>query len=174
MELRPIKTDIDYKEALQEIERLFNATPGTPEYDRLDILATLVDAYETLQFPISLPDPIAAIEYYMESRCWPQRDLERCLGGRTRTAEILSRKRSLTLDMIQRLNQHLGIPFEILVQSYSISQGATHSNPLKKRAVFSPRTRRNNPLLMQRSLDRKDSAKRRVSSGGSSDADAVP
>jgi HTH-type transcriptional regulator / antitoxin HigA len=164
MELRPIKTDIDYKEALQEIERLFNATPGTAEYDRLDILATLVDAYETLQFPVSLPDPIAAIEYYMDSRGWSQRDLERCLGGRTRMAEVLSRKRSLTLEMIQRLNQKLGIPSEILVQSYSLSKVSTHTSSLKERARSGSESRRISRHLKQLTLDRKGPAEGRASS----------
>ncbi len=164
MELRPIKTDIDYQEALQEVERLFNATPGTPEYDRLDILATLVDAYETLKFPIALPDPIAAIEYYMESRGWSQRDLERCLGGRTRMTEVLSRKRSLTLEMIQRLHQKLGIPSEILVQSYSLSRGTARSNSLKKRTKFGSQPRRISQHLKQFTLDRKGPAEGRVSS----------
>jgi HTH-type transcriptional regulator / antitoxin HigA len=118
MELRPIKTEIDYQKALAEIETLFDAAPNTVECDRLDILATLVEAYEKKHCPIDLPDPIAAIEYYMESRGWSRRELEPCIGSRARVSEVLSRKRSLSLEMIRRLNQELGIPAEILIQSY--------------------------------------------------------
>jgi HTH-type transcriptional regulator / antitoxin HigA len=118
MELRPIKTETDYQNALAEIEALFDAAPNTAECDRLDILSTLVEAYEKKHYPIDLPDPIAAIEYYMESRGWSRRELEPCIGSRARVSEVLSRKRSLSLDMIRRLNQELGIPAEILIQSY--------------------------------------------------------
>lgn len=122
MELRPIRTEADYQEALQEIERLFDAAPNTPEFDRLDILSTLVEAYEKMAYPINLPDPIEAIQYYMESRGWSRRDLESCIGSRARVSEILSRKRSLTLEMIRKLNQQLGIPAEVLIQPYKSLQ----------------------------------------------------
>ena len=122
MELRPIRTETDYQEALQEIELLFDATPNTPEYDRLDILSTLVEAYEKKHIPIEIPDPIEAIEYYMDTRGWSRRDLEPCLGSRARVSEVLSRKRSLTLEMIRKLNQQLGIPAEILIQPYELGQ----------------------------------------------------
>ena len=118
MELRPIRTQADYQEALREIESLFDAAPNTPEYDRLDVLSTLVEAYEKAHFPIELPDPIEAIQYYMEIRGWSRRDLEPCLGSRARVSEVLSRKRSLTLEMIRKLNQELRIPAEILIQPY--------------------------------------------------------
>lgn len=122
MELRPIRTEADYQEALQEIERLFDAAPNTPEFDRLDILSTLVEAYEKMAYPINLPDPIEAIQYYMEARGWSRRDLESCIGSRARVSEILSRKRSLTLEMIRKLNQQLGIPAEVLIQPYESLQ----------------------------------------------------
>jgi HTH-type transcriptional regulator / antitoxin HigA len=118
MELRPIRTETDYQEALREIELLFNAAPNTPEYDRLDVLSTLVEAYENKHIAIAIPDPIEAIYYYMETHGWSRRDLESCLGSRARVSEILSRKRSLTLEMIRKLNQELGIPAEILIQPY--------------------------------------------------------
>jgi HTH-type transcriptional regulator/antitoxin HigA len=118
MELRPIRTEIDYQEALREIELLFNAAPDTLEYDRLDVLSTLVEAYEKVHFPIEIPDPIEAIQYYMETRGWSRLDLEPCLGSRARVSEVLSRKRTLTLEMIRKLNQVLGIPAEILIQPY--------------------------------------------------------
>ena len=122
MEMRPIRTQTDYQEALQEIERLFDATPNTPEYDRLDILSTLVEVYEQTHFPIELPDPIEAIQYYLDTRGWSRRDLEPCLGSRARVSEVLSRKRSLSLEMIRKLNQELGIPAEILIQPYESAQ----------------------------------------------------
>ena len=118
MEIRPIRTKADYREALQEIELLFDAAKNTPEYDRLDILSTLVEAYEKTHFPIELPDPIEAIHYYMDARGWSRRELETCLGSRARVSEILSRKRTLTLDMIRKLNQELKIPAELLIQPY--------------------------------------------------------
>lgn len=121
MELRPIRTEADYQEALQEIQRLFDAAPNTPEFDRLDILSTLVEAYEKMAYPINLPDPIEAIHYYMEARGWSRRDLESCIGSRA-ISEILSRKRTLTLEMIRKLNQQLGIPAEVLIQPYESLQ----------------------------------------------------
>jgi HTH-type transcriptional regulator / antitoxin HigA len=122
MELRPIRTKTDYEAALREIETLFDAAPNTPECDRLDVLSTLVEVYEQREFPIVLPDPIEAIQYYMEARGWTRRDLEPCIGSRARVSEVLSRKRSLTLEMIRKLNQHLGIPAELLIQPYESMQ----------------------------------------------------
>jgi len=122
MEIRPIRTQTDYQEALGEIELLFDAAQNTPEYDRLDILSILVEAYEKTHFPIELPDPIEAIQYYMDTRGWSRRDLETCLGSRARVSEVLSRKRTLTLEMIRKLNQELRIPAEILIQPYESAQ----------------------------------------------------
>ena len=124
MELRPIRTQADYQEALREVELLFDAAPNTAEYDQLDVLTILVEAYEKTHFPIELPDPIEAIQYYMDTRGWSRRDLEPCLGSRARVSEILSRKRPLTLEMIRKLNQELGIPAEILIQPYESAQSA--------------------------------------------------
>jgi HTH-type transcriptional regulator / antitoxin HigA len=118
MEIRPIRTEADYQAALKGIETLFDVQPNTPEYDRLDILSTLVEAYENVHYPIEAPDPIEAIFYYMETRGLSRRDLELCLGSRSRVSEVLSRKRSLTLEMIRKLNQELGIPAEVLIQPY--------------------------------------------------------
>ena len=122
MQLRPIRTEADYQKVLQEIESLFDAAPDTPECDRLDILSTLAEAYERLHFPIEIPDPIEAIEYYMDTRGWSQHDLDGCLGDRARSADVLSRKFSLTLEMIRKLNRELGIPAEILIQPYQSLQ----------------------------------------------------
>lgn len=122
MELRPIRTETDYQAAIREIELLFDAAPHTPEYDQLDILSTLVEAYEKAHFPIEMPDPIEAIHYYMDIRGLSSRDLEPCLGSRARVSEVLSRKRFLTLEMIRKLHQELGIPAEILIQPYESVQ----------------------------------------------------
>jgi HTH-type transcriptional regulator/antitoxin HigA len=116
MEIRPIKTTEDYQAALEEIERLFDAAPDTPEGDRLEVLVTLVEAYERRHHGIPLPDPIEAIEYHMESRGLSRRDLEPHIGSRARVSEILNRRRPLTLRMIRNLEDGLGIPAEILIQ----------------------------------------------------------
>jgi len=116
MNIRPVKTEADYRAALEEIERLFNAASGTPESDRLEILATLVEAYEEKHYSIPKPDPIEAILYYMESRGLSRRDLEPYIGNRTLVTEVLNRKRTLTLTMIRRLHVGLGIPADVLIQ----------------------------------------------------------
>lgn len=121
MDIKPIKTDEDYQAALAEIDRLFDAIPNTPEGDRLEIFVALVEAYERQHFPKSLPDPIEAIEHYMESRSLTRRDLEPFIGNRARVSEILNRKRALTLRMIRNLEEGLGIPAEILVQKYDLT-----------------------------------------------------
>ena len=122
MEIRPIRTEADYEAALTEIERLFDAKPNTPESDRLDVLTTLVEAYEMRHYPISAPDPVEAIKYYMESRGLSRADLEPYIGGRARVAEVLNRKRALSLNMIRRLHAGLGIPAEVLVQPYAVAE----------------------------------------------------
>jgi len=120
MTLRPIRTESDYDEALIEIETLFGAQPGTPEGDRLDVLATLVEAYELRHHPVLPPDPIEALLYYIESRGLTRRDLEPYLGSRARVAEILNRRRGLTIPMIRRLHEGLGLPPEIMIQPYPL------------------------------------------------------
>ncbi len=124
LEIKPIKTEKDYEEALAEIERLFDARPGTIEADRLEILTTLVEAYENQHYPIPLPDPVEAIKYFLESRGLTRRDLEMYLGGRSRVSEIMNRKRSLSLEMIRRLHDGLGLPAEVLIQPYERLQQA--------------------------------------------------
>lgn len=121
MNIKPIKTNSDYETALKEIEQLFDAEPGTPDGDRLEILSTLVEAYEDEHYSIPLPDPIEAILYYMESRGLSRADLEPFIGSRARVSEILNRRRPLTLSMIQRLHENLGIPAEALVQPYQLT-----------------------------------------------------
>jgi HTH-type transcriptional regulator/antitoxin HigA len=124
MEIRPVKTEADYEAALAEIEALFEADPGTAEGDRLEVLTTLVEAYEDAHYPIPYPDPIEAIRYHMESRGLVRRDLEPYLGSRARVSEILGRKRPLSLAMIRRLNKELGIPADILIEPYEYQHAA--------------------------------------------------
>jgi HTH-type transcriptional regulator / antitoxin HigA len=116
-DLRPIRTKADYTSALAEVERLWGAKTGTPEGDRLDVLATLIDAYETEHYPMDPPDPIEAIKFRMEQQGLTRKDLEPLIGTRTRVAEILNRKRNLSIGMIRRLHDHLGIPAEILIRA---------------------------------------------------------
>ena len=124
MVIHPIKNEADYETALREIERIFDAEPDTVEGEHLEILTTLVEAYETHHHPIPLPDPIDAILYMLESRGLSRRDLEPYIGSRARVAEILNRKRRLTLGMIRKLHAGLGISAEILIQPYDTSRAA--------------------------------------------------
>jgi len=118
MRIKPIKAEADYHAALKEIERIFDAAPGTREGDRLEVFTTLVEAYEEKHFRIPLPDPIEAILYYIETRGLTRRDLERYIGSRARVSEVLNRKRPLTMEMIRKLHQGFGIPAELLIQPY--------------------------------------------------------
>jgi HTH-type transcriptional regulator / antitoxin HigA len=125
IEVKPIKTEKDYEDALVEIEQLFEAKPETMEGDRLEILTALVEAYENRHYTIPLPDPVEAIKYYLESRGLTRRDLELYLGSRARVSEVLNRKRPLSLEMIRRLHDGLGMPAEVLIQSYEMIQQAS-------------------------------------------------
>lgn len=118
MDIKPIKTETDYQSTLKEIEQLFDAAPDTPEGDRLDVLVTLVEAYEEKHYSIPKPDPIEAILYHMESRGLARRDLQPYIGSRARVSEVLNRKRPLTMEMIRNLHKGLGIPAEVLIQPY--------------------------------------------------------
>jgi HTH-type transcriptional regulator/antitoxin HigA len=124
MEIRPIRTKADHRWALKEVERLWDANPGTPNGDRVDVLVTLIEAYEEKHFPIAAPDPIAAIEFMLEQKALTRRDLEPAIGGRGRVSEILTRKRPLTLPMVRALSKLLDIPTEILAQDYRIRSAA--------------------------------------------------
>jgi HTH-type transcriptional regulator/antitoxin HigA len=119
--LRPLRTDRDHAAAIREIERLWAAKPGTADHDRLEILGTLVDAYESLRWPIDLPDPIEAIRFHMEQRGLTQADLAALLGAASRASEILRRRRRLTLDMAWKLHRTWGIPAESLLQPYKLA-----------------------------------------------------
>ena len=115
VKIRPIKNNRDYREALKEIDGLMDARSNTPEGDHLDVLVTLVEAWEAKHWPIDSPDPVEAILFAMEQRGLSRRDLEPFIGSRARVAEVLNRKRSLTLPMIRRLHDGLGIPAEVLI-----------------------------------------------------------
>ncbi len=116
MDIKPIRSEADYEAALKEIEALVNSQPGTPEGDRMDVLVTLVQAYEASHYPIPEPDdPVGVLEYYMESRGLSRTDLLPYLGSKERISEILNRKRGLSLQMIRRLHSGLGIPADLLV-----------------------------------------------------------
>ncbi len=116
MNIEPIKTDGDYRRTLAEIETLMTAGSGTPEGDRLDVLVTLVEAWEARHHPLDFPDPIAAILYHMEQGGLAPKDLVPYIGGRSRVYEVLNRKRPLSLKMIRRLHRGLGIPAESLIK----------------------------------------------------------
>ena len=124
MEIRPIRTKADYRAALKEVDRLWEADPGTPEGDRVDVLVTLIEAYEAKHYPIPAPDPIAAIEFMMEQKGLTRRDLEPAIGSRGRVSEVLTRKRPLTLPMVRALSTLLEIPTEVLVQPYETRSAA--------------------------------------------------
>jgi HTH-type transcriptional regulator / antitoxin HigA len=116
MEIKPIKSARDYRRALKDIDGLMRARRNTPQGDRLDVLVTLVEAWETKHYPLDLPDPIEAIKYHMEQKGLSPHDLIPFVGGRNRVYEVLSRKRPLTLKMIRRLHEGLGIPAESLIK----------------------------------------------------------
>jgi HTH-type transcriptional regulator/antitoxin HigA len=122
-EVRPIRSEADYQAALAELGRLWGARAGTAEGDRLDVLATLIDAFESEHEPIDPPDPIEAIKFRMEQQGLTRRDLEPIIGSRARVAEVLNRKRDLSIAMIRRLHERLGISAEVLIR------------PVRKRAA---------------------------------------
>jgi HTH-type transcriptional regulator / antitoxin HigA len=115
MDIGPIKSRRDYLRTLKEVEGLMSAKRNTPKGDRLDVLVTLVEAWEARHYPVDAPDPVEAIKYHMEQRGLSPRDLIPFIGGRNRVHEVLNRKRPLTLPMIQRLHRGLGIPAESLI-----------------------------------------------------------
>ncbi len=123
MDLRPIKTKRDYRRTLTEIEGLMCARRGTPEGDRLDVLVTLVEAWEAKHFPMDLPDPVEAIKYRMEQRGLTPRDLVPYIGSRNRVYEVLNRKRSLSLMIRRRPRSALG-PSAALLRSVSCARAA--------------------------------------------------
>ncbi len=115
MNIKPIKTNKDYKEALENIESLWDAKINTPKGDKLEILTTLVEAYEKENYAILPPDPIEAIKFRMEQLGLEQKDLATCMGGKNRVSEVLNHKRKLTITMIRNLYKKLSIPAESLI-----------------------------------------------------------
>jgi HTH-type transcriptional regulator / antitoxin HigA len=115
-EMKPIRTEADYEAALEEVAALWGAAGDTPKGDRLDVLATLIDVYEAKHHAMDPPDPVEAIKFRMEQQGMTRKDLEDIIGTRTRIAEVLNRKRSLSIGMIRRLHDQLGISAEILIQ----------------------------------------------------------
>lgn len=124
MDIKPIRTKRDYQAALKEIEALWDARSGTTEADRLEVLTLLVQAYEAEHYPIPDPDPIELLLHVMEARGLTRKDLEPYIGSRARVAEVLNRVRPLTLEMIRRLSEGLGIPADVLVQKYELTEVA--------------------------------------------------
>lgn len=118
MLLKPIKTKKDYELALQRLDKIFDAKPGTKEGDELEVLGILIEQYENAHFPIDFPDPIEAIKFRMEQLGYSQSDLAQVVGLKSRASEILNKKRKLTLEMIRNIHSTLHIPTEVLIQSY--------------------------------------------------------
>src|SRR5271168_2430794 len=128
MQIRPIRTEEDHRKAIARIERLMGARPNTPDGDELDVLATLVDAYEAKHHVIDAPDPVAAIQFRMEQQQLSRKDLEPLIGSRARVSEILTGKRNLTLEMVRRVKDGLGISADLLISSTPArSRSAVHA-----------------------------------------------
>ena len=130
MEIKPIRSEADCEAALKEIEKLIDSQPGTAEGDRMDVLVTLVEAYETKHFPIPEPDdPVEVLKYYMESRGLSRSDLIIYLGSKERVSEFFNRKRGLSLEMIRRLHNGLGIPADLIMGKPSLN--TSHKTRIK-------------------------------------------
>jgi HTH-type transcriptional regulator/antitoxin HigA len=142
MQIRPIRTKEDHASALKRIETLMCAAPGSAEGEELDILATLVDAYEAKHHAIDAPTPVAAIQFRIEQQGLSRKDLEPILGSRSRVSEILAGKRSLTLNMIRRLKSGLGIPADLLIAAIPIDKTHIGSPPSVARTVKTKMTKR--------------------------------
>jgi HTH-type transcriptional regulator / antitoxin HigA len=142
MEIKPIKTEQDYQSAMAEIDRLFDAEPGTPEGDRLDVLVTLVEAYEKQYYALPLPDPIAAIEFHMERLGLSRHELEPFIGTRARVSEVLNRRRPLTMRMVRNIHDGLGISYDVLMQQHPV-EGESGENPNSKAVVYTRSTHQN-------------------------------
>lgn len=121
-DIAPIRTKADYRQAIKEVESLWNAAPDTPEHDRLEVLGTLIDAYEAKQFPIDAPDPVEAIKFRMEQAGYERADFVAVIGSASRASEILNRRRALTTEMIWKLHTKWQIPAESLVRPYKVVQ----------------------------------------------------
>ncbi len=118
MIIKPIKTEQDYEQAMKRLEIIFDAKKGSREGDELEILGILIENYENEHFPIGFPDPVEAIKFRMEQLGYDQSDLDKVIGLKSKTSEILSRKKKLTLDIIRQLHDKLNIPTDVLIQAY--------------------------------------------------------
>ncbi len=116
--IKPIKTEREYGQAMARLEKIFDAKKGTAEGDELEVLGILIEKYEEEHFPIGFPDPVEAIKFRMEQLGYNQADLAKIIGLKSRTSEILNRKRKLTLDMVRLLHEKLHIPTDVLIQAY--------------------------------------------------------
>ena len=121
MHIKPIKNEQDYTDTLRKIESLMSAKPNTPQMDELEVLTTLIEAYEEQHYQIDAPDPIEAIKFRMEQEGLKQKDLVAIVGSKSRVSEILNKKRKLTIEMIRNLHKHLHIPIESLFVDYKIN-----------------------------------------------------
>lgn len=122
MEIKPIKTESDYKASLEQLDKVFDAPIGTKESDYADILALLIDEYEKKYYPISAPDPIEAIRIRMEEMHLKQIDLVQEIGGKSRVSEILNKKRKLTVEMIRKLTDKLNLSASLLITDYQLTR----------------------------------------------------
>ena len=122
MNIKPIKTEPDYRDALKRLEMIFDAPIGAPESDEADILGLMVDEYEKKHYPIEAPDPIEAIKIRMEEMHLKQVDLVDAIGGKSRVSEILNRKRKLTVEMIRNLNRRLNLSPGLLIKDYKLTR----------------------------------------------------
>ena len=151
MDIKPIKSEADYQASLKAIDELWDAAPGSAESDQLEVLAILVEAYESEHFPIDAPSPIEAIEFRMEQEGLTRKELEPIIGSRARVAEVLNGRRGLSLDMIRRLHGKLNIPLESLVlvgasSGKFVRDGRLGANiKAKLRTIKKPRSAGNSP-----------------------------
>jgi HTH-type transcriptional regulator / antitoxin HigA len=118
MNIKPIKTEQDYQDAIKRLEDIFDATPNTTEGDELEVLGVLIDNFEKMHFPIGSTDPIEAIKFRMEQLDYINQDLAKIIGLKSRVSEILNKKRKLSINMIRKLHDALQIPTDVLVQKY--------------------------------------------------------
>ncbi len=139
MTIKPIKCNADYDAALTAIDSLMAAAPDTPEGDELEVLVTLVEAYEAERWPIEAPDPISAIEQHMEVRGLRQRDFAALIGSQPHASEVLNRRRPLTLSMIRALSGKWNIPADVLVREYDLTRTPAARSMLGSR-LARPRT----------------------------------
>lgn len=125
--IKPIRTDIDYEQALEQLDAIFDAEEGSQEADLRDVLVVLIEDYENEHYAVDLPDPVEALKFRMEQQGLTQKDLVPLIGSRSKVSEVLSRKRRLSLRMIRALHQELGIPAEVLLQDSRTSEVGARS-----------------------------------------------